>query len=181
MTKNRLFPVAALVFGIVATGTLVATAQTADTTAEAPGAQAMPIHDENGKGRWGRHGRPGEHGGRHGGPGGMFGGEMMRDLMARIDTDGSKSVTQAEIDTYLAAQLAAADTSKDGTVDLAEFEPVFNAMMRAHAVRAFQGLDADGDGKVTAAELDARFGDAVERMDRNGDGALSPDDRGKRG
>lgn len=40
-----------------------------------------------------------------------------------------------------------------------------------------QKVDVDGDGVVTQAEMDAKFGNVVERMDRNDDGKLDRDDR----
>ena len=39
-------------------------------------------------------------------------------------------------------------------------------------VDRFQDLDAEGDGAVTQAEMDKRFGSIVERMDRNDDGQV---------
>ena len=44
-------------------------------------------------------------------------------------------------------------------------------------IRCFQFLDADANGQITKAELDRRRAGIVERFDRNGDGALSMDDR----
>ena len=48
-------------------------------------------------------------------------------------------------------------------------------------VDTFQDFDADDDGVVSAEELDLRFGDIVEWMDCDGDGALTLQDRGRRG
>jgi hypothetical protein len=41
-------------------------------------------------------------------------------------------------------------------------------------------FDDDGDGAITSAELEARFDGMMDRLDRNGDGAIGPDDRGPR-
>jgi Ca2+-binding EF-hand superfamily protein len=89
-------------------------------------------------------------------------------------------VTQAEIDTFRAAQLSAADTSGDGSVSLDEFATVYFARIRPQMVDAFQACDDDGDGAITSAELEARFANVVSRLDRDGDGALSLQDRGDR-
>lgn len=124
----------------------------------------------------------GRHGGPDGGPGGGFGGrDLMRGLFGEIDADGDGSVTQAEIDAFRTAQLSAADANGDGRLALDEFATVYFERIRPQMVDAFQAFDDDGDGAITAAELEDRFGDVVSRLDRNGDGALSPDDRGRRG
>jgi hypothetical protein len=124
-------------------------------------------------------------GGRHEGRrGGMFGGHMsgraLAGVFAEIDADGSGSVTQAEIDTFRAAKVAEVDQTGDGALSLEEFETLYNALTRSRMVSAFQGLDADGDGVVTPAEMDQRFGNIVDRMDRDDDGALTLG-RGRRG
>jgi Ca2+-binding EF-hand superfamily protein len=53
-------------------------------------------------------------------------------------------------------------------------------MMKPRMVDAFQKVDADGDAVITAAELDDLVAGAIDRMDRNGDGVISADDRGRR-
>ncbi|WP_181699719.1 EF-hand domain-containing protein [Chthonobacter albigriseus] len=119
-----------------------------------------------------RHGR--EHGGRHGG--GMA---MM--MMERFDTDKDGKITQAEIDAVQTERFKAATADGNQTLSIAEFEPLFNQERREQMVRAFQRLDADGDGQVTREEFDDRTAGMVARMDRNNDGALSREDRGQRG
>ena len=114
--------------------------------------------------------------GRRGGRGAQF-----MQFFSEVDADGSGTVTQAEIDAFLAAQLTAADVDGSGTVGLAEFETVYNQRTRARMVDAFQRLDDDGDGQIAANELSDRFGTLVERLDRNGDDALSRADRRGRG
>jgi hypothetical protein len=42
------------------------------------------------------------------------GGEMFQNLMTEVDTDKSGSVTQDEINAFRAANVSAADTTKDG-------------------------------------------------------------------
>ena len=114
--------------------------------------------------------------GRWGGRGGMA-----RRMLTQADADGDGSVTQAEIDAFLAEQVRSADADADGSLALAEFETVFAEQTRPRMVDAFQALDEDGDGQITTAEIDGRFGSIVERLDRNGDGALSADDRRRGG
>lgn len=121
-------------------------------------------------------GREGRRGGRRGGHGGLT-----RAMFAEADANDDGSLTQAEVDDYLAAQLTRADTDGDGAVALEEFQTIFNERMRPRMVDAFQRLDDDGDGQIAPEELSGRFGDIVQRLDRNGDDALSPDDRRRRG
>ena len=103
--------------------------------------------------------------------------EIMKSIMSEVDTDGSESISQAEIDAFRAAKVRAADTSRDGNLTLNEFETVFSELIRPGMIKAFQRLDENDDGLITAAEMDERLGDIVARMDRNGDGELSRKDR----
>lgn len=120
------------------------------------------------------------HGGPFGGPGmmGAFGAEQ---VVREVDTDRDGRITQAEIDAAVNARFARFDADKDGRLSLAEFNALWADITRPASVRAFQFLDTDGDAAVTKAEVDERFGRLVQRFDRNGDGALSLQDRGERG
>ena len=51
------------------------------------------------------------------------------------------------------ARLAEFDVDGDGTLSLAEFEALHAAMIRETTVDRFQHLDADGDGRITEAEM----------------------------
>lgn len=186
MNTSRIFPIAALVLGLAGAGAMIATAQDLTPEADTAGttdAQVMQANsrDSGGKGHGPRHGEG--HRGGFGFGGGPGRGEIFANLITRIDTDGNGAITQAEIDAFRAAQLAAADVSKDGALSVDEFETIYQEFVRPRMVDAFQDLDADGDGAVTTTELDARFGSIVERMDQNDDGALDEDDarRGNRG
>ena len=111
-----------------------------------------------------------------GGPLVAFGPMGAAALFEEADADADGSLTQEEVDAFLAARLAAADANGDGALALDEFEPIFNERMRPRMVDAFQALDADGSGAITSEEVDDRFGRVVARMDRDGDGALSLQD-----
>jgi hypothetical protein len=113
------------------------------------------------------------------------GGGRRAERLAAFDTDGDGQLSDAEKDqmkaermarreAHQAEVLAENDTDKDGTLSEAE-----RAAMRTKRVDAMFGrLDADGDGKVTAAELEATGGrrggvrDFAE-ADTDGDGALT--------
>jgi hypothetical protein len=152
-------------------GTLVA-AQTAPAPeADASVAESRPI-----PARFDGHGHgPRGHRGGFGGP------DLMRGLFGEVDADADGTVTQAEIDAFRTAQLTAADTSGDGALSVEEFSVVYFERMRPMMVDAFQAFDEDGDGSVTTTEIDARIGDVVSHLDRDGDGNLSLQDRGRRG
>ena len=102
-------------------------------------------------------------------------------LFERFDANEDRQVTQAEIDTVVAERFATADTNSDSSVTLEEFEGLWLQDMRERMVDRFQRLDANGDGSVTTAEFNDHTRNIVDRLDRNGDGVLSRDDRGGRG
>ena len=109
---------------------------------------------------------------------GMLGGEQ---LLREVDTNGDGRITQAEIDAAVNARFARFDANGDGRLSLDEFTALWADLTRPVTVRAFQFMDPNGDGSITKAEVDERFGRLVQRFDRNGDGALSMEDRGGRG
>lgn len=119
-------------------------------------------------------------GGKHKSRGGKRGGQI-KALFKNADLNKDGSLTQEEIDTYRATQVANADANGDGNVSLAEFETIWLVQTKNKMIRTFQRLDSDADGSITKAEQDEPFANIVERMDRNGDGVLNKDDRRKRG
>ena len=125
---------------------------------------------------------------RHGGFGGNHGhgmhflgkgqlGLTAMEILNSIDADGDGKLTQTEIDRVRNDRHAAHDADGDGNLGLEEFAGLWHETTRPLTVRAFQMLDTDGDSIVTRAEYDRPLADIVERLDRNGDGALSPSDR----
>ncbi len=112
----------------------------------------------------------------------MRGGWRMERLLERFDTDKDGKLTQAELDTARKTLLEKHDADKDGRLTIAEFEPLWLEFSKPRMVRNFQGLDRDGDSGVTTEEFLKPYADTVDRLDRNGDGAVSTDDRrGRRG
>jgi EF hand len=172
MSNSKILPIVFIVASLVGGSAMMATAQdapvaptTTTTTVEPAAPIAKPGILAALKAKF-----SGQGFGKHGG-------DMLQAIMVDVDADKNGSVTQAEMDTFRTAKVAAADTSKDGAINLDEFSVAYNELMRARMVDAFQNFDDDGNGSITVPELDARFGSIVAKMDRNGDGALSKDDR----
>lgn len=157
--RSSFLALAALIGGLT-----FATAQTApgaETVQAAPSAQDAKLTNA----RFHR-----DHGGRRGHG-------MMGQILQKADANGDRAVTQDEINAFRAGLVGGADASGEGDISLDEFQTIYLDLTRARMVDAFQMLDADGDGAVTQAEMDTRFGDIVARMDRNDDGQLDRQDR----
>lgn len=175
----------ALVLGTVG---VVANAQDQDDSTvdeqQLPKESRQSADREKGHGK-GRHDkRMMAEGSRHGMSGQRGPGVMLK-LLKTVDADADGAVTQEEIDTFKAAQVSGADSDADGALNIEEFDTIYRALTRSRMVDMFQDFDEDGDGVISAAELDERVGHIVERMDRNDDGAISQEDGrrhgGKRG
>lgn len=108
-------------------------------------------------------------------------GMMGRELMQRYDADKDGKVTQAEIDQNRTQWHGEFDADKNASLSLQEFTALWLKAKNEMIVREFQFFDADGNGQVTLDEYRLPMQDMVARRDRDGDGALSPDDRGGRG
>ncbi|MCS6622353.1 calcium-binding protein [Roseibacterium beibuensis] len=93
------------------------------------------------------------------GPGGPMVGGMTAfpgmGMMADLDADGDGVVTPEEAQSGLGSLLSDYDADGDGTLSIAEFETLHSALIRATMVDRFQHLDADGDGRITAEEMQA--------------------------
>ncbi len=116
----------------------------------------------------------------HRGAMGLMGGFGAEQLLREVDTDRDGRITQAEIDAAVNARFARFDADGNGRLSLDEFNALWADVTRPAAVRAFQFMDPNGDASVTKAEIEERTGRLVQRFDRNGDGALSMQDRGGR-
>ena len=94
---------------------------------------------------------------------------MQQQLFKQIDANSDGSISQEEMDTFRAAKVAAADLNKDGALSLEEFDTLYRELTRTHMVRAFQNLDSNGDGVISAEEMDARVAAIMQRMERKGE------------
>ncbi|MCA1298422.1 EF-hand domain-containing protein [Stappia indica] len=111
------------------------------------------------------------------GPDGMGRMGQMQDF----DADGDGNVTREEVEAARAKLFADADKDGDGALTLEEYEAVWVARSDRRMVRMFQRLDRDGNLSVTREEATEPMASIVKRMDRNGDDALSIEDRGRYG
>lgn len=122
------------------------------------------------------------------GQGGKERGKMM--MEADVNQDGN--LTKAELEAHKAAKkaerFASADTNGDNLITFEEFEAQAEAQKAKRQAerreRMFARLDADSDGYVTMAEMDAakgKRGDRGEKMfdriDTDGDGVLTEAER----
>jgi Ca2+-binding EF-hand superfamily protein len=101
-------------------------------------------------------------------------------LFERFDTDKDGVITQTEIEEIRAQDFATADTDGNGEISLEEFKAAFMDRSNDRMVRAFQFLDADGDGTVTQEEVDVVANRLFNRLDRDSSGTVERV-RGQRG
>lgn len=176
---NKIAPVVALAVLMGLSGAMIATAQglEAPTTLATADEAITPVQARRGDRD---HGPRGERGG-HGERGGMMGGEMFRTMFTEADANADGSVSADELAALRTAKVGAADTNADGALSLAEFQTLWLEATQPRMVDAFQHLDADGDATITAAEMDNLVANLIDRMDRNDDGVISAEDRGRRG
>lgn len=135
-----------------------------------------------------------QHGpGRHGGAArGMA-------MLEAADLNGDNTVTRAEIETLEAEEFAWRDRNGDGFLDQADASPTMRRMQELRQERRAEagmdgdrregrrgrhhrrgerldGLDANDDGRISRAEFTGRGRPLFDRLDTNGDDALTPDE-----
>ncbi len=102
---------------------------------------------------------------------------MMQDMMLRYDANKDGKISQAEIDQNRTQRLGEFDADKSAALSLEEFSQLWLKAHHRRVVREFQEFDVDGNAQVTLEEYQEPMASMVERMDFNGDGAMSKDDR----
>lgn len=95
------------------------------------------------------------------------------------ETTATKGVTLSTFVTRHEKRLIAGDTDGDGKVSSAEFLAAARAS-KADPAKRFAKLDANNDGMLDTAEIDAMLTRRFKRLDTNGDGMLAADERAAR-
>lgn len=102
---------------------------------------------------------------------------------ARMDVNGDGKVTLTEFKNARVTMMMRADANKDGKLSKAELETGMTAMRKGGGGGGagkgkgggmmFGMMDADKDGFLTRSEIEKMIERRFQRIDVNGDGALS--------
>ncbi len=92
---------------------------------------------------------------------------------ARADLDKDGKLTMAELAPPAQRRLLRLDADGDKAVSRAEIETRLMASLQRRMARMLDGMDQDKDGTITNAELDAALSARFAKADGNGDGALT--------
>jgi len=107
-----------------------------------------------------------------GAPGGGWRGGFFRQL----DTNKDGKIERTEVLAWAEARFKALDTAGDGALTKEQYVDAMIAKIRPRLEQRFDKLDADKDGKVTAAEFEAPAQARFDRRDTGKTGVLSIDD-----
>ncbi|GEM_PF-3130690 len=114
-----------------------------------------------------------------GGPGGGDG--ERQGPIQRWDENGDGLLQRAEAPEHMREQFMRADTNKDGAVSREEMQAAMpppgdrpQLSPEERRKRMMERMDANGDGKITIAELPERMRERMKQADTNSDGVLSP-------
>jgi hypothetical protein len=94
----------------------------------------------------------------------------------QLDTNKDGKIERTEVLAWSEARFKALDTAGDGALTKEQYVDAMIAKIRPRLEQRFDKLDADKDGKVTAAEFEAPALARFDRRDTDKTGALSIDD-----
>lgn len=110
---------------------------------------------------------------------------------ATLDTDGSGTLTVAELEAAHAARFAEMDTDGNGAISLEELAAAQAEVPQKRAERMLSKMDANEDGELQADEMKPRGSNAermIDHLDEDDDGEISAEEfekvgenRGERG
>lgn len=94
-------------------------------------------------------------------------------MIGRADTDKNGKISQAEFRAAAASRFARADTDRDGTIEAGERQGKWGKRGgRGGGARMLARLDTDRDGAISQAEFVAGAQQRFQKMDSNGDGRI---------
>ncbi len=132
----------------------------------------------SGEGQFGRHGMGrghGRYGRRHGG---RHGAKRMMHFIIGANANKDGEVTIQEVQDHAAASFKRFDRNADGVIDEADREAFMKEMTDYRVRRFMHRFGAGQDGKLTLEQFRAERDKRFARMDLDGDGTLSRDERG---
>ncbi len=91
----------------------------------------------------------------------------------RLDSNKDGRISQSELDARRQAAFRAMDTNSDGIVSQEEYKAAVLARMTPRLEKRYAKLDRNDDGKLSPDEIGRHKRNFIERMDTNGDGAIS--------
>jgi len=92
----------------------------------------------------------------------------------KMDANGDGQITKAEIADHRSEVFKAMDANNDGVLDKQEHLNFVVARMTPRIENRYQKMDSDNDGKVSAAEFEAKKQHRhFRRMDANNDGIIN--------
>lgn len=101
-------------------------------------------------------------------------------MFERLDANGDGAVEKSEVRAAAANRFAAADANGDGRLTRDELVASGHRKAEKRADKMLKRLDADGDGAISAAELEGHGGKhekraekMFDRLDADGDGRIT--------
>ena len=136
------------------------------SSTDSPPSSAGPVNEQQERPATGEEGRGGESGGRRGG------GRSMN--LMQYDQDGDGKVSLSEIPEGIGADqwFGRIDANGDGSIDSEEAAAIEQRRRGGGGARNLMQYDADGDGKVSRAEVPESMQSFFDRLDTNGDGFI---------
>lgn len=111
-------------------------------------------------------------------------GTMAIVLLGAADYNGDNTVTRAEVERLQAEEFAFRDRNSDGFLDRDDASPTRQRVAEMageeaggrRGQRGMARLDSDGDGRISLSEFTGRESRLFDRLDTNGDDAVSPEE-----